>query len=60
MAKEIEQRDLAPIAKLVKEVLREDGYKSVERLGGLTNHTYHVTLHDGREYVVRIPLETRI
>ena len=57
MAKEIEQRDLAPIAKLVKEVLREDGYKSVERLGGLTNHTYHVTLHDGREYVVRIPGE---
>jgi len=57
MAKEIEKRDLVPIAKLIKEVLQEDEYKSVERLGGLTNHTYHVTLNDGREYVVRIPGE---
>ena len=27
----------------------------IERMGGLTNHTYHVELEDGRALVVRIP-----
>ena len=57
MAKEIEQRDLASIVELIGNVLHVNEYKTVERLGGLTNHTYHVTLNDGKEYVIRIPGE---
>ena len=52
---EIVREDIPRIAKLVKDVLGEDAYSRIERLGGLTNHTYHITLGDGREYVVRIP-----
>lgn len=55
--REIIEKDLEQIAALVKKVLGQDSYKSIERMGGLTNHTYHVTLEDGREYVVRIPGE---
>lgn len=57
MAREIMNQDLEHISKLLKEVLNKDGYTAVERLGGLTNHTYHVTLDDGKEYVIRIPGE---
>ena len=55
MAREIVQQDLAKVQALVQKVLNVPGYKSIERMGGLTNHTYHVTLEDGSEYVVRIP-----
>lgn len=54
MAKEIVQNDLAKVAALCNEVL-ENSYETIERMGGLTNHTYHVKLYDGNEYVVRIP-----
>ena len=57
MSKIIEQQDLISIAELISKVLHVNEYKSVERLGGLTNHTYHVTLNDGKEYVIRIPGE---
>ena len=55
MAKEIIQQDIAKVQALIEKVLNVSGYKTMERMGGLTNHTYHVTLEDGREYVVRIP-----
>ncbi len=55
--KEIIQGDLEKIALLLKKVLGNDTYETVERMGGLTNHTYHVTFKDGGEYVVRIPGE---
>ena len=55
--REILKEDLAPIANLVRKVLGADSYRTVERLGGLTNHTYRVTLENGCEYVVRIPGE---
>ena len=54
---EIIKEDIAKIRKLLKDVVGTDSYKSLERLGGLTNHTYHAVLDDGREYVVRIPGE---
>lgn len=54
---EIIKADLQQVAKLVKQVLGKDEYKSIERMGGLTNHTYHITLNDGSQYVVRIPGE---
>lgn len=55
--REIINSDLPKVAALLKTVLHTDSYKSITRMGGLTNHTYHVTLNDGKEYVVRIPGE---
>ncbi len=52
---EIIQKDLPLIAGLLNTVLGKDDYASISRMGGLTNHTYHVTFADGGEYVVRIP-----
>lgn len=57
MAKEIAVQDLDYISTLVKDVLNETTYKTIDRMGGLTNHTYHVTLENGSEYVIRIPGE---
>lgn len=57
MAKDILEQDLAPIGAMLKQVLGVDSYASIRRMGGLTNHTYHVILKDGSEYVVRIPGE---
>lgn len=54
---EIIEKDLPLIADLLKKVLGRDDYTDVARMGGLTNHTYHVTFADGEEYVVRIPGE---
>lgn len=52
---EIIQKDLASVSALLKKVIGNDMYSNIERLGGLTNHTYHVTFETGTEYVVRIP-----
>ena len=57
MAKEIVPHDLPKVKNLVSEILGAVDYAKIERLGGLTNHTYHVCLNDGKEYVVRIPGE---
>ena len=54
---EIVKEDLGKIRKLLEAVLNTGEYSSVERLGGLTNHTYRVTHRNGHEYVVRIPGE---
>lgn len=55
--REIIQSDLPKVAQLLKAVLGADSYRTISRMGGLTNHTYHVTMDDGAEYVVRIPGE---
>lgn len=57
MAREVVAKDLPAIKKLVKDILMSNGYEGLERLGGLTNHTYKVTLADGRLFIVRIPGE---
>lgn len=55
--REIIQTDLPKVAQLLETVLGTPSYQSISRMGGLTNHTYHVTMADGSEYVVRIPGE---
>ena len=55
--REIIKEDLPKVKKLLSDVLGSGEYASIERLGGLTNHTYHVTMNGGAEYVVRIPGE---
>jgi thiamine kinase-like enzyme len=55
MKKEVLKQDLALIDKLLSDVFGKSGYQKIERLGGLTNHTYHIWFEDGKEYAVRIP-----
>ena len=57
MAKEILKQDIPKVQALLEKVLGSGEYKEIARMGGLTNHTYKVTLEDGGEYVVRIPGE---
>ena len=54
---EIIKKDLASVAELLHKVLGKSDYSDIRRLGGLTNHTYHVMFANGEEYVVRIPGE---
>lgn len=56
MAEGIIREELEKIQFLCESVLG-DSYCEIERMGGLTNHTYHVIMKDTREYVVRIPGE---
>lgn len=49
--------DALKIEKIIKKVLEADKYLHVERLGGLTNRTYKVTMENGKSYVVRLPGE---
>lgn len=55
--KEIVEKDIKTIQKLLKEVLCVDSYTDIERMGGLTNHTYKVNIESKGEYVIRIPGE---
>ncbi len=57
MAKEIEKQDIPKVKALLKTVFGCEDYAQIERMGGLTNHTYKVTLSNGEIYVVRIPGE---
>lgn len=57
MAREIIKEDVQKIKDLLLKVLGTDAYQSLSRMGGLTNHTYKVTMENGDEFVVRIPGE---
>ena len=57
MAKEIIKEDVPKVKALLLQVLGTDAYADLTRMGGLTNHTYKVTMEDGAEYVARIPGE---
>lgn len=57
MAKEILTQDIPKVKALLAAVFGEGEYAEISRMGGLTNHTYRVTLPNGGEYVVRIPGE---
>ncbi|MBQ5951640.1 MAG: phosphotransferase family protein [Lachnospiraceae bacterium] len=53
----IVERDVPEIFRLLRTAVGSGDVQSVARMGGLTNHTYHAVMEDGREYVVRIPGE---
>lgn len=57
LVREIEQNDLPKVRSLLKTVFKDEEYKDIARLGGMTNHSYKVTRNDGFEYLVRIPGE---
>lgn len=51
----IEETDIPKLRELLKEVFEDDEWKSIERLGGMTNHSYKIIRNDEEEYLVRIP-----
>lgn len=53
MLRTIDRKDIETIDRLTKEILGADGYRALTRLGGMTNHTYHVSTEKG-EYLLRI------
>lgn len=57
MAGELFQRDIDRVREVLIQVFDSEDYVEITRMGGLTNHTYKVTMTDGAEYVVRIPGE---
>lgn len=55
LVRKIEAVDLPKIADLLLEVFGNAEYAEIERLGGMTNHSYKITRDDAEEYLVRIP-----
>lgn len=55
--RKILETDIPRIRELLERVFAVSEYKYIERLGGLTNHTYRVDLHNGETYLIRIPGE---
>ena len=48
----IVKEDIAKVSALVQQVLGVEKFRSMTRLGGLTNHTYKVELDNNEAYVV--------
>ena len=57
LVREIEEADIPQLHDLMNLVFGSPDWTSIERLGGMTNHSYKVTRTDGCEYLVRIPGE---
>lgn len=57
LVRQIEAEDLPKVKQLLERVFQDGEYAGIERLGGMTNHSYKVTRKDGKEYLVRIPGE---
>lgn len=57
MAREIVKEDLAKISRILQKVVGSSKYTKIERMGGMTNHTYHVLMDNGDDLIVRLPGE---
>lgn len=57
LVREIVDADLPKVKELLALINRSGDYAMIERLGGMTNHSYKVTMEDGEELLVRIPGE---
>ena len=55
LVREIEAVDLPKLKDLLALVFGDGTWKDIQRLGGMTNHSYKITRNDGQEYLVRIP-----
>lgn len=55
MNKNIDSNDIEQIVELKEKLFPEVEIKTIDRLGGLTNHSYHITMTDSQEYVFRLP-----
>lgn len=57
LIRKIEKSDLPKLEELLEEVFGDSECSAIERLGGMTNHSYKITRCDNQEYLVRIPGE---
>ena len=57
LIRELVEEDIPHVRQLLTKAGRSDDFMSIERLGGMTNRSYHVVLKDGEELLVRIPGE---
>ena len=57
LIRELVEEDIPHVRQLLTKAGRSDDFVSIERLGGMTNRSYHVVLKDGEELLVRIPGE---
>lgn len=57
LVREIEKTDIPMLQDLMYQVFNDCKWKEIQRLGGMTNHSYKITREDGLEYLVRIPGE---
>lgn len=57
LIRKIEKGDIPKLKELLFTVFGDSTYTDIERLGGMTNHSYKITRHDGHEYLVRLPGE---
>lgn len=55
LVREIEDTDIPQLRDLMQLVFGDSEWASIERLGGMTNHSYRVTRADGQEFLARIP-----
>lgn len=55
MARPVIKKDVENVRKLIGQVIGYHGELQIERMGGLTNHSYKVALDTGKLYAVRIP-----
>ncbi len=55
LIREIEAGDVPKLHELMTLVFDEGDWKDIQRLGGMTNHSYKITRCDGKEYLVRLP-----
>lgn len=47
LVRKIEQEDLPRVADLLKLVFGDSSYEDIQRLAGMTNHSYKITLGGG-------------
>ncbi len=57
LIRSVEEEDIPKLIRLLFRVFQDGEYVSLERLGGMTNHSYKVTRPDGQEYLLRLPGE---
>ena len=57
LVRKIEEEDIPKLHELMGLVFEDTEWSGIERLGGMTNHSYKITRRDGKEYLVRIPGE---
>ncbi|SCY09476.1 Thiamine kinase [Lachnospiraceae bacterium XBB2008] len=57
LVRELIVEDIPKVKDLLKKAGRDANYSDIVRLGGMTNHSYHVMMLDGEELLVRIPGE---
>ena len=57
LVRELVEEDIPHVRELLVKAGKPGSFVSIERLGGMTNRSYHVVLDDGEELLVRIPGE---